>query len=155
MVALLQVPTGVHPDVAAGSATVDPAPVVAATPVAAGPPPPVEAARAEAGGGWPRAQAASARARAEVAAAQRLAAIRQCESGGDYMAVSPSGRYRGAYQFARSTWDAVAADADRPDLVGIDPIWAAPADQDALAGHLLERMPGGGLRHWPVCGQGL
>jgi hypothetical protein len=94
-------------------------------------------------------------ARAEVVAAQELAALRRCESGGDYRAVSPTGRFRGAYQFARSTWDAVAADAGRPDLVGIDPRWASPADQDALAAHLLRRMPNGGPAHWPECGADL
>ena len=50
-----------------------------------------------------------------------------------YGAVSSSGTYRGAYQFSRSTWDSTARHASRPDLVGVDPAAAAPADQDFLA----------------------
>ena len=48
------------------------------------------------------------------------AALRDCESGGDYSITNPSGKYRGAYQFDRSTWDSVAsrhalgAGRDRP-----------------------------------------
>jgi hypothetical protein len=67
-----------------------------------------------------------------------LACIRAHESdtAGGYAAVSPDGTYRGAYQFLPSTWNATAADAGRPDLVGVDPAGASPADQDALASHL-------------------
>ncbi len=50
-----------------------------------------------------------------------------------YGAVNPSGTYRGAYQFSRSTWNNTAAHAGRPDLVGVDPAAATPDDQDALA----------------------
>ena len=53
-------------------------------------------------------------------------------SGGD-QAVSSGGTYRGAYQFDRSTWDSAARLSNRPDLVGVDPAAAAPADQDLLA----------------------
>jgi hypothetical protein len=47
--------------------------------------------------------------------------------------VSPGGTYRGAYQFDRSTWNSAAGLAGRPDLVGVDPAAALPADQDLLA----------------------
>ena len=52
--------------------------------------------------------------------------------------VNPSGTYRGAYQFSRSTWDNTARHAGRSDLVGVDPAAAAPADQDFLAFHLYQ-----------------
>ncbi|MED5220842.1 MAG: hypothetical protein VYD11_04325, partial [Actinomycetota bacterium] len=32
-------------------------------------------------------------------------ALRFCEATGDYKAVNPTGKYRGAYQFSRQTWD--------------------------------------------------
>ncbi len=57
----------------------------------------------------------------------------ESDSAGGYRAVSPDGVYRGAYQFLRSTWNNVARAAGRPDLVGVDPAAASPADQDQLA----------------------
>jgi hypothetical protein len=64
-----------------------------------------------------------------------LACTRAHESdgAGGYQAVSSGGTYRGAYQFDQGTWDAAAELAGRPDLVGVDPAAAAPADQDLLA----------------------
>jgi hypothetical protein len=50
-----------------------------------------------------------------------------------YAAVDPSGTYRGAYQFSRSTWNNTALRAARLDLVGIDPATVGVADQDLLA----------------------
>ncbi len=50
-----------------------------------------------------------------------------------YAAVNPSGTYRGAYQFSRSTWNNAAMRAGRLDLVGVDPAAARVADQDLLA----------------------
>lgn len=82
---------------------------------------------------------------------EQWAALRQCESGGDYTIVSSSGRYRGAYQFAVSTWDSVAA-RNNPALVGVDPADATPAQQDAMA-FALYREAGAGP--WPVCGRNL
>lgn len=78
--------------------------------------------------------------------AARLACIRHHESGGDYGAVSASGKYRGAHQWDRRTWDGVAA-RYRPELVGVDPAGASPADQDEMAGHLLDER---GLQPWPA-----
>ena len=78
-------------------------------------------------------------------------AFRECtfahESGGNYQIVSPGGLYYGAWQFAISTWNAVAGRMGRGDLVGALPSQAAPADQDAVAHQLwLERgnQPWGG-----------
>ena len=80
--------------------------------------------------------------------AEQWAALRNCESGGRYDAVSPSGRYRGAYQFSQATWDWVASFAN-PALVGVDPIAASAADQDAQALALYNRQ---GAGPWPHCG---
>jgi len=82
---------------------------------------------------------------------EQWAALRSCESGGDYSIASSSGRYRGAYQFARTTWDSVAG-RQYPSLVGVDPAAAAPAEQDAMA-LALYREAGHGP--WPVCGRHL
>jgi hypothetical protein len=57
----------------------------------------------------------------------------ESDQAGGYRAVSPGGVYRGAYQFLPSTWDNTARAAGRPDLVGVDPAAAAPADQDQVA----------------------
>jgi len=70
-----------------------------------------------------------------------LARIRRCESGGNYGAVSSSGRYRGAYQFDRSTWAGLGGSGD--------PAAASPAEQDYRALLLLRQR---GTRPWPVCG---
>jgi len=80
--------------------------------------------------------------------AEQWAALRACESGGRYDAVSPTGRYRGAYQFSQSTWDWVASVANS-GLVGVDPIAASVEDQDAQAQALYDRQ---GASSWPHCG---
>ncbi len=114
------------------------------------------------------AQAEAERVAAEQAAAERAAtrrsstsgggsmgggwaALRNCESSGNYAAVSASGTYRGAYQFARSTWDSVAR-SNHPHLVGVDPASASPADQDAMA---LALYRSSGSSPWPSCGRHL
>lgn len=71
--------------------------------------------------------------------AELLACIRSYESGGDYGAVSPSGKYRGAYQFDRQTWSSVGG-------VG-DPAAAPAAEQDARAWALYQSR---GLAPWPT-----
>ena len=73
-------------------------------------------------------------------ASARLEAIAQCESGGDPTAVSPSGQYRGKYQFSRSTWKAMGGTGD--------PAAAPEAEQDRLAAVLLEKQGPGA---WPNC----
>jgi resuscitation-promoting factor RpfB len=60
-----------------------------------------------------------------------LLKLRECETGGNYQRNSSNGLYYGAYQFRISTWDAVARKV-RPDLVGIRPDLASPADQDYM-----------------------
>ena len=115
------------------------------------------AAEAERRAAEAAAAAAAARAEAERAAAATSsmgggwAALRRCESGGDYGAVSANGSYRGAYQFSRSTWNSVAA-RSRPHLVGVDPGAASPADQDAMA---LALYNSSGSSPWPHCGRHL
>jgi hypothetical protein len=103
-------------------------------------------------------RAAEAERRAAARASRRggggapgLAGLRNCESGGNYGAVNPSGTYRGAYQFSRSTWNSVASKSF-PHLVGVDPAAAAPADQDAMAQALYASS---GSSPWPVCGRHL
>lgn len=81
--------------------------------------------------------------------ADAWAKLRNCESGGNYQALSAGGRFRGAYQFSQGTWDWVAGQV-APQLVGVDPIDAAPGDQDNMALNLY-RMRGAG--QWPVCGR--
>ena len=70
------------------------------------------------------------------------AALRNCESGGNYQAVSRSGTYRGAYQFSVGTWAGVGG-------VG-DPATASKANQDLRAKILYSRS---GSNPWPVCGR--
>ncbi len=78
-------------------------------------------------------------------------ALRKCESTHNYGAVSPSGLYRGAYQFSQQTWDWVAA-IHWPHLVGVDPVAAQPAWQDVMA-YTLYAMRG--WDQWPICGKNL
>jgi peptidoglycan hydrolase-like protein with peptidoglycan-binding domain len=69
-----------------------------------------------------------------------LARIAQCESGGNITAVSPSGQYRGKYQFSVETWEALGGTGD--------PIDADEATQDALAAKLYAER---GTAPWPSC----
>lgn len=89
----------------------------------------------------PTANSAPGRGNPTDAERSTLARIRRCESGGNYGAVSSSGRYRGAYQFDRGTWAAVGGSGD--------PAAASPAEQDYRALVLLRQR---GTRPWPVCG---
>jgi hypothetical protein len=68
-----------------------------------------------------------------------LAAIRQCESGGNYSTDTGNGFY-GAYQFTQSSWAAVGGSGN--------PAAASPAEQDKRAGMLMARS---GAGNWPVC----
>lgn len=74
--------------------------------------------------------------------ADAWARLRQCEASGNYRAVSPSGLYRGAYQFDQRTWESVGGTGD--------PIDASPAEQDKRAQILYDRR---GRQPWPVCGR--
>ena len=70
------------------------------------------------------------------------ARLRKCESGGNYAAVNPSGKYRGAYQFDYRTWNALGTPGD--------PAAAAPAEQDRRAKLLYSYR---GWKPWPQCGR--
>ena len=71
-------------------------------------------------------------------------ALRMCESGNNYQAVSRDGRYMGAYQFDQSTWNWMGG-TGRPHH-------AAPEEQDLRALLLYQRR---GAAPWPVCGRHL
>jgi hypothetical protein len=67
----------------------------------------------------------------------------ECESGGDPDALGSGGRYRGAFQFMRSTWESA------PRSPGGDPIAYTYRTQAVVAVALKHRD---GTNHWPVCG---
>jgi peptidoglycan hydrolase CwlO-like protein len=71
------------------------------------------------------------------------AALRQCESGGNYAENSGNGYY-GAYQFSQQTWTYLGYPG-RPDL-------APPAMQDAAAQKLQAQS---GWGQWPACAAAL
>lgn len=75
---------------------------------------------------------------------EQWAALRQCESSGNYQAVSRSGKYRGAYQFDHATWAGLGGNGD--------PAAAPPVEQDARARLLYSQR---GTRPWPHCGRHL
>jgi hypothetical protein len=85
---------------------------------------------------------------AHVLSGDQLYRLRACESGDNYNAISSSGAYRGAYQFSRSTWNAVAS-RHYPEFGGQDPAWAEPHVQDAMARALWSMQ---GRSPWPHCG---
>ena len=74
-----------------------------------------------------------------------LDCIKHRESRGQYGVVNSSSGAAGAYQFMPSTWNNTARSAGRTDLVGVNPANASPADQDAMAQHLLATQ---GLGPW-------
>jgi hypothetical protein len=76
-----------------------------------------------------------------VHAGGTLAAIRQCESGGNYSTNTGNGFY-GAYQFTQSTWESVGGSGS--------PAAASPAEQDKRAAILYAKS---GPGPWPVCGR--
>jgi Transglycosylase-like domain len=67
----------------------------------------------------------------------------ECESGGDPKAIGGGGKYRGAFQFLRSTWRAA------PKSPGGDPI-DYPWKTQAVVAIALKHKEGTGA--WPVCG---
>jgi len=71
-----------------------------------------------------------------------LAKIAACESSGNPAAVSPSGQYRGKYQFSRQTWREYGGTGD--------PAAAPESVQDAIAAKLLAAR---GTQPWPICGK--
>ena len=106
----------------------------------------------EALGALERAQQAAARsnlsrpsARSSSGGGNVLECIKHRESRGQYDVVNGSSGAAGAYQFMPGTWDNNARSAGRTDLVGVNPANASPADQDAMAQHLLATQ---GLGPW-------
>ncbi len=71
-------------------------------------------------------------------------ALARCESGGNPRAVSPSGQYRGLYQFSVATWRGVGGSGD--------PAAASPDEQTYRAKLLYNRS---GAGQWPHCGKKL
>ena len=71
-----------------------------------------------------------------------MAKIAECESGGDPTAVSPSGEYRGKYQFSQATWESLGGTGD--------PAEADENVQDMYAAGLYQQR---GLAPWPACSQ--
>lgn len=72
-----------------------------------------------------------------------LACLRRRESTNNYTLVSSNGLWHGAYQFAQGTWDNLARNIGRPDLVGVPAEQASPRTQDAMALALYRRAGGG------------
>ncbi len=93
---------------------------------------------------WDRAAIAIEEGPYGIASQEKWNALRRCESTNNYAAISPSGVYRGAYQFDIPTWYTVGG-------VG-DPAQAPPEEQDARARELYARR---GHEPWPVCGRHL
>ena len=91
---------------------------------------------------WDRAAIAVAEGSWGIAPADKWERLRFCESTHNYQAISPSGTYRGAYQFDFATWQTVGGTGDPA---------AAPAEeQDARARELYARR---GPQPWPECGR--
>lgn len=120
----------------AAAAAIAAAEAAAARRAAAAVPSPVPAGSSGAGGAGPPASGAPpvvANGGAAPALPPFLQCVLQAESGGNYGAISPNGQYMGGFQFSQASWNAAAQLAGRPDLVGVPPNQASPADQDTLA----------------------
>jgi len=79
-----------------------------------------------------------------------LLALRTCETGGVYTRNSGNGFF-GAYQFMVGTWDSVAPKVGRPDLKGVRPDMASPADQDFMVVANANLSKGGLATQHPGC----
>lgn len=88
---------------------------------------------------------AAARPRSSGYRGNILECIKHRESDGQYDVVNSSSGAAGAYQFMPGTWNTTARAAGRPDLVGVNPSAASPADQDAMAQFLMATQ---GLGPW-------
>jgi hypothetical protein len=92
------------------------------------------------GGAAPPTKSKSASKRKKIKLPKELKKIAMCESGGNPRAVSPSGRYRGKYQFDRDTWRSVGGHGD--------PAKASEYQQDKRA---LKLYRARGTAPWPNC----
>jgi hypothetical protein len=90
---------------------------------------------------WDRAAIAIEEGRYGIAPSDKWEKLRFCESTHNYQATSPTGKYRGAYQFDFATWQTVGGTGD--------PAAALPVEQDARARELYARR---GHSPWPECG---
>ena len=90
---------------------------------------------------WDRAAIAIEEGSYGIAPVDKWEKLRFCESTDNYRATSPSGKYRGAYQFDFATWQTVGGTGD--------PAASPPGEQDARARELYARR---GDSPWPVCG---
>ena len=77
-----------------------------------------------------------------VAMPAHLAAIAECESGGDPAAIGGGGTYRGLFQFSQATWNGVGGTGDPA---------AAPVAEQVKRAKILYARSGAG--QWPVCGR--
>ncbi len=75
------------------------------------------------------------------APSSNLESIAACESGGNPTAVSPSGKFRGKYQFDRGTYNGLGYEGD--------PAAAPESVQDQAAADLYSQR---GSQPWPTCG---
>lgn len=82
--------------------------------------------------------------------AEWLVELRQCETGGVYTANTANGYY-GAYQFSIPTWNSIATQIGRNDLVGKLPSAASVADQDMMVVVNAKRAAGGLKTQHPGC----
>ncbi|NNE75432.1 MAG: hypothetical protein HKN26_17340 [Acidimicrobiales bacterium] len=92
---------------------------------------------------WAESDEAVANGRYGEAPIEAWNRLRFCESSDDYRAISPTGKYRGAYQFDLPTWQTVGGTGD--------PIDAPPLEQDARARTLYALR--GRTTTWPECGR--
>jgi hypothetical protein len=69
----------------------------------------------------------------------------ESDTAGGYDAIDPTYRHFGAYQFLQSTWNNVARQTGRTWLVGVNPAYASPRDQDYFALYLYRWL---GASHW-------
>jgi hypothetical protein len=120
---------------------VDPPPTTAPVPPPTAPPTTVAAVAASATP--PTTAVVKPKPQLSASAGGMWAALRQCESGGNYQENTGNGFY-GAYQFSASTWTNLGYPG-RPDQ-------APPAMQDAAAQKLQARS---GWGQWPACSRKL
>jgi hypothetical protein len=88
----------------------------------------------------PQSKQASNKKHKRVKLPKIMKKIAICESGGDPHAVSPSGRYRGKWQFSMETWRSLGGKGD--------PAKASEYRQDTLAMKLYRKE---GTKPWPEC----
>ena len=94
------------------------------------------------GGTSPTAEKSEPSGKKRIKLPKILKKIAECESGGNPRAVSPSGKYRGKYQFSIETWRSVGGHGD--------PAKASEYEQDKRALKLYRRE---GTAPWPYCGK--